>query len=304
MSPKKALVLDCGDEGAKEALTTALSGGGVEILTDDGKDALLAADFLVLCATDAEKLNEKETEEKWEFFLDEIKWKRKDGGEVIIIDCSEISFSPSRLAYALKKCKRFRSSQAAEVVGYVTAQRDEKSAVSASKTTALKAAVSVPEKPTPPVKKKSGACRDDHVFGSDAGSKSYVRDLDGKKCESDHVFEKDNADEPDDFDIDEPDDFDTDEFLSEDEEGKNPTELFGEYPDIKDEKRKPIAVTRLSTVAVLVVVAVIAIMFFQICSSVGLFACSFFGESVLPEPSIAQVLPPYMRLSVFDLLRL
>ncbi len=304
---KKALVLNYGDESAKVAVESALETGGVEILTDDGKDALLAADWLVLAAIDADALNDKDAEEKWSFFLDEIKWKRKSGGEVIIVDCSEISFSPSRLAYSLKKCKRYRLAQIADAVKYMSSEADGQPKPAAPKTEYASAKKA--EKPaekivpvTPPVKKDSGACRDDHVFGKDSGYKSYVRDNDGSKCDDDHVFGKDDGYKSYVRDKDEnKDDYDyvlghdksyvrNDDISYEYKTGDKGSEPFEEYPDIQKEIKKTVGAGKIKAIITLVIVIFFIVMFVRIGTMVGIFACTASVER-LAAPVIDAVQP-------------
>ena len=118
MSEIKVFVYDtC---GKKEEVGAALERAGISLVGGEGEAALLAADYLLLSTADARELDDREVSQAWNFYLDELRWKRKESGEVIIIDCSDISFSPSRLAYGLKKCKRFRLKQIDEATRYMT----------------------------------------------------------------------------------------------------------------------------------------------------------------------------------------
>ncbi len=268
---RKALILRCG-ESEKTAVENSFKEGGVEVLTGEGNDALLAADFLVLVAADADELNGKDAEEKWKFFLDEIRWKRKDDGEVIIVDCSEISFSPSRLPYALKKCKRYRLAQIDEAVRYVATETAQPVAEKKAEPTVVKD-TPVSEKKTyvPPVRTESGACRDDHVFGEDTGHKRYVRDDDGGKCNDDHVFEKEENP------------------ISEESSEKKSNDLFEEYPDVKKEIRKVAGGGKLAIIVVISIVVMFGLMSMRMCSSIFDLFFQSVSNAVQKTPSLGIV---------------
>ncbi|MCI9032299.1 MAG: hypothetical protein HFK09_07300 [Clostridia bacterium] len=180
MSDIKVFVYDtC---GKKEEAVSAVEKAGMSLAEGNDEEALLAADFLLLSTADARELDEKEAADKWNFFLDELRWKRKENGEIIIIDCSELSFSPSRLAYGLKKCKRFRLAQIDEAMKYMLGSGKSGSAVGGYKpASSLKPAERVdlsevvkPEEKEEKVR-ESGACKESHVFGEDTEREAEER---------------------------------------------------------------------------------------------------------------------------------
>lgn len=176
MSDIKAIVYDtC---GKRDEIVSSLERAGIGLISGEGEEALLAADFLVLSTADARELDEKEVSQAWNFYLDELRWKRKESGEIIIIDCSDISFSPSRLAYGLKKCHRFRLAQIDEATRYMKGGKQSKpSAVSSAPAFSYKPSdYSKPagyDRPEPKEEKphESGACKESHVFGEEARKK-------------------------------------------------------------------------------------------------------------------------------------
>ncbi|MCI8612935.1 MAG: hypothetical protein HFE48_04475 [Clostridia bacterium] len=254
---KSVLVCEFGDSAHIGEIKTAFENAGL-ILLDEGEDekaTLDTADFLVLAACDAKDLENKNAEDKWQYFLDEIKWKRKSGGEVIIIDTSEISFSPSRLSYALKKCKRYRIGGLDDAVKYMKGGNES----------AVESQSVRPEPVKPPQqreeKKESGACRDDHVFGDDRGYKNYVRDDGGEKCTDNHVFEKEDE-EADMSDW-------ADEALENAKKDyeRVSAEPFSEYPDIPRENRKTKKPISIMAIVVIVVVMIMLITMVNMCNA-------------------------------------
>ena len=143
----------CDTCGKGNDVSAAFACENITVLSGEEKEALSAADFLVLVADDARALEEREVSQKWNYFFDEIRWKRKESGEVIIIDCSDVSFSPSRLSYGLKKCKRYPISKIGDVVSYMLGKGK-------------------PEPPAPPKpvsqtikpERETSGCKHDHVF--------------------------------------------------------------------------------------------------------------------------------------------
>ena len=80
MSDIKVFVYDtC---GKKEEAVSAVEKAGMSLAEGNDEEALLAADFLLLSTADARELDEKEAADKWNFFLDELRWKRKENGEI------------------------------------------------------------------------------------------------------------------------------------------------------------------------------------------------------------------------------
>ncbi len=170
MSEIKVFVYDtC---GKKEEVGAALERAGISLVDGEGEEALFAADYLLLSTADARELDDREVSQAWNFYLDELRWKRKESGEVIIIDCSDVSFSPSRLAYGLKKCKRFRLKQIDEATRYMTGgKQSSPSAGGFASASSYKPAdyseSARYDKPEPKEEKnrESGACKESHVFG-------------------------------------------------------------------------------------------------------------------------------------------
>lgn len=156
---KTAVIIDADGLGRESAFESACLNGKITVLGGaDRKQNLFVADYLVLIASDSRSLEDKDVCEDYTYFLDEIKWKRKASGEVIILDASEVSFSPSRLSYALKKCRRFRIDKSDEAVDYMIGTAPEPNVPIAP--------VPAPNKPRP-----SNVCKDDHVFGEEKQKK-------------------------------------------------------------------------------------------------------------------------------------
>lgn len=164
--------------GKKDIVAETLNVGGIEVLSDNENESLLAADFLVLAAADARELEEKEASSVWNFFLDEIRWKRKSSGEIVIIDCSDVSFSPSRLAYGLKKCKRFSLGKLSDAVAFMKGTAIPAPAPQSSykpvQTSYESAASSYKSSEIAPKREASG-CKHDHVFGEEEKKKEEAR---------------------------------------------------------------------------------------------------------------------------------
>lgn len=185
-----------------KATQDALNKVGCETVMISGcsKSDLDSAQFLFIVADSAERVDDSDTESAWKYFLDEVKWKRKSFGEVVLIDSSQISFAPSRLPYALKKCKRFRLTQLADAAAYIVKRLDENSgaantsavlqstvantAATVSNTAASAANKATADEKSFSLKRESGACKEDHVFEESPrktrkseGGKTYIRDV-------------------------------------------------------------------------------------------------------------------------------
>lgn len=70
---------------------------------NDLKKESLNADYLIVMYDTEREFNNRDLEQVWRYFRDEIRWKRKEGGEIVVLYNS--SLDSSRLPFGIRQCK-------------------------------------------------------------------------------------------------------------------------------------------------------------------------------------------------------
>lgn len=159
------------------------------------KPRLIEAEYLIVIFASEEDFLNKSLAEDYNYFLDELKWKRKKVGTIIMYVPSGISFA--RVPFKLKNCYYFNYGEASSLAEYIAdAEKAAKKDVAVVKrVTSPKEIKYVPHPPqvtqiifsarAPSVQSFDGkinydtyeseACKDDHSYDSKkTNAKSYI----------------------------------------------------------------------------------------------------------------------------------
>lgn len=169
-----------GDRETASEAAEALCAAGLDNYLETGavESELTETEFLVLALSDVGQLPRAES--AWRFFLNEIAWKRKHAGEIVLY--SREALPPAKLPFKLRGCKLFRTPEA--LVSYLqsadqprtrTENPDTEQSATAEQVKLTRVepprqiqyshraeTPAAPQKASP--ENRSGACKEDHVF--------------------------------------------------------------------------------------------------------------------------------------------